>query len=88
MKSSSNAMKNTGNVVRMNSSGDSRLSSAPPRRQALTMPSSVPMEKAMTVVTPTRPRVQGRPRRMTVMTGTRAESKPNCPVRQLPRYWT
>src|SRR5579864_8508752 len=36
-------------------------SSQPPRRQALTMPTSVPSTKAITVETPTRPSVQKSP---------------------------
>jgi hypothetical protein len=37
--------------------GDTTLSSRPPRRHADTMPSPVPRTKASTVVTPTRPTV-------------------------------
>ena len=63
------------------------LSSRPPRRQALSMPTIVPIANAITVVTPTRPSVQGSLSMMSVMTGTLAAVRPNWPVRQLPRYW-
>ncbi len=80
-------MKKTGNVVRMKSSGERTLSSDPPRRHAPTIPSSVPVTNAITVVTPTRATVQGSPWRITSMTGCREAARPNWPVRQLPRYW-
>ena len=46
----------------------SRLSRAVPRRQATRMPSRVPSVKLITVATPTRASVQGRPELMTLVT--------------------
>ena len=43
----------------MNSIGGRIASSRPPRRHALTTPTSVPITNAMTVVTPTSPSVHG-----------------------------
>jgi hypothetical protein len=49
--------------------GGNAPSSQPPRRQALTIPMKVPSTKARTVVTPTRPSVQGRACATIVRTG-------------------
>ena len=54
----------------MNSVGGRIASSRPPRRQALTTPTSVPIRNAITVVTPTRPSVQGSFEVISFITGT------------------
>ena len=70
----------------MNSVGGRIASSRPPRRQALATPARVPITNAITVVTPTRPSVQGSFDVISVITGTPWAVTPNWPVRQFPRY--
>ena len=54
----------------MNRDGGRSASSRPPRRQALSTPTSVPIMNAMMVVTPTSPSVQGSFDVISVITGT------------------
>ena len=61
----------------MKSIGGRMPSSLPPRRQALTTPTIVPMTKAITVVTPTSASVQGSLLMISVSTGTRCAVRPN-----------
>ncbi len=71
----------------MNSVGGRIESSRPPRRHALATPATVPITNAITVVTPTRPSVQGSFDVISVITGTPCAVTPNWPVSTLPRYW-
>src|SRR5579875_3903377 len=81
-------MKKYGKEDKIMNTGGSTLSKAPPRYQAPTIPIMVPMAKAMRVVTPTRPRVQGRAPATTLLTevGKKVRDEPKWPVKLFARY--
>ena len=84
--SRSRPTKKTGKVATMKSIGGRMPSSLPPRRHALTTPTSVPIAKAMIVVTPTSASVQGSLPAISSSTGTRCAVRPNWPVKQFAMY--
>ena len=68
--------------------GGSSPSSMPPRRQAATSPTSVPITNARIVVVPTSTSVQGRACKTSWATasGKNVKEMPKCPCAMLPRY--
>src|SRR5579875_729850 len=81
------AKKKYGNAPTITKKGGNRLSKAPLRRHAEPIPISVPAANARTVVTPTRPIVQGRAENTTLDTcsGKKVSDVPKCPVNVSPR---